>query len=117
MAGTVPDTILVIVEQWNEEGREICQKDLEGMNIAAVPTINKYVGQLIDDGLLRWEAEQTEHGTRKNLYVAKKSSSELLERRQVYQLGRIATALEKLAGDSSPRERRERGKYKQQRLR
>jgi len=118
MAASIPDQILAVVEQWNDEGREICQKDLESMKIAAVPTLNKYVNELIEDGLLRWEAEQTEHGTRKNLYVSTRSQSEYLKRREVYYLGRIAAALEKMVGDTSgiKGERRERGRYKQQRL-
>lgn len=118
MAASIRDQILLRVEEWNNEGKEICLQELSTMRIAAVPTLNKYINELIDDGLLRWEAEQTDHGTRKNLYVAHQNANDQLMRRLVYELSRVADNMAKLAGEE-PRgrgPRRSSGKYRQQRL-
>lgn len=126
MAMSTPDLILQIVGEWNEEGREICLKELadmriNGTTIAAIPTLNKYINELIEDGKLTYESEQTSHGTRKNLYVTggEHTHREQLVKRLIFEISRVADALEIMSeGEVKTRGKRETKKrYRQQRLR
>ena len=124
MSISTPDLILQIVGEWNEQGREICLKELaemkiNGSTIAAIPTLNKYINELIEDGKLTWESEQTAHGTRKNLYVADGSHRDQMVRRLIFEVSRVADALEIMSeGEIKTRgKRNQRTRFKQQRLR
>lgn len=126
MAMSTPDLILQIVGEWNEKGMAICQKELaemkiNGTTIAAIPTLNKYINELIEDGRLTYESEQTPHGTRKNLYVNKGAPvhREQLFKRLIFEISRVADALEIMSeGEIKTRGKREtKSRFRQQRLR
>jgi DNA-binding Lrp family transcriptional regulator len=119
MAASDKDRILLVIAQWNDEGREICQKDLADMNIVSVPTLNKYITEMIEDGIIRAEHEQTDHGTRKNLYIAEMPPRDAYMKRLLFELGRIADALEGMSDDpgrTGIRRKPTDGRWRQQRL-
>jgi len=124
MSISTPDLILQIVGEWNEKGMAICQKELaemriNGSTIAAIPTLNKYINELIEDGKLTWESEQTAHGTRKNLYVADGSHREQMVKRLIFEISRVADALEIMSeGEVKTRGKRvQKTRFRQQKLR
>lgn len=119
MSLSTREMILLIVREANDKGEPICLKDLDEMNLAATPTMCKYVNELIQDGLLKEEYEQTSHGTRKNLYANEEQDHDKqLLLRLIYEISRVGAALETMAGgEARPRIRRNgNGKYIQRKL-
>lgn len=96
--------ILKIVKACNAEGREICQKDIFGMNLAAPPTIAKRINDMLEDGDLLGTYVQTPHGTKRLLFVPEHySTADTIVMHHLlgitnYQLRRIADALEEANG-------------------
>lgn len=94
--------ILEIVREWNEGNREICFTDLVSMNIAAPPTIQKRVWELLSAGDLIGLSVQTPHGTKRLLFVPDQytTAEGLVTHRlmgmMAFNLRRIADSLERM---------------------
>jgi len=119
MAASIRDRILFAIEEANSQGRKICAKDIEALNITSVPTINSKIHDLIDDGLIIGVHEQTDHGTRFNLYSVKWKQEDQLRRREINAMERIAAALESMSSGTPVQRgpKRNNSTFKQQRLR
>lgn len=100
--------ILDAVRQRNEENREVCLTDLVAMSIAAPPTIQKRVTDLLTTGDLIGLSVQTPHGTKRLLFVPEQYTSaegivmQRLLGLMVYQMRRIADSLERSEGRKIP---------------
>lgn len=96
--------ILDTVRKYNEDSREICFTDLTTMRIAAPPTIQKRVRELLDMGELIGLSVQTPHGTKRLLFVPERytDAEGIMQQRlmgmMVYQLRRIADSMERREG-------------------
>jgi len=97
---SVSEAIVRAVREWNNEDKEICFTDIVRMNLAAPPTIQKKIQELLVSGDLLDIPTQTPHGTKKLLFVPEKYTSAegtLIIRQNgmmIYQLKRIADSLE-----------------------
>jgi len=107
---SVSEAIVDAVREWNCQDKEICFTDIVRMNIAAPPTIQKKIQELIVSGDLLDVPSQTPHGTKKLLFVPEKyaTAEGLLRIRQtgmmIFQLKRIADNLEMLTVERSSTE-------------
>ena len=97
---SVSQAIIDAVREWNNLDKEICFTDIARMDIAAPPTIQKKIQELITSGELYDVPSQTPHGMKKLLFVPEKYASAegiILIRQNgmmIYQLKRIADAME-----------------------
>lgn len=107
------DRIREIVKDCNEKNEEVCQNDLvkiicDKEGIAALPTLQKEVTDMVTSGDLYSVAVPARHGNKFLLFVAVPgmSPSETVMYRlhgmQNYNLSRIADALDRMAVSDSP---------------
>lgn len=103
----VSQRIVDVVRDANDSNTEICYKDFLHMKIAAPPTIQKKIRELLDTGELIGQEVQTPHGMKRLLFVPEKFTSAegtVIIRQKwmmIYQLKRIADSLEQ-ANSSRP---------------
>ena len=71
----VDHAILDAVRVANEEGRDITFTDLMRMRFAARGTVQSHINELLKDGRLLGEVVQTEHGTKRLLFLPEAESS------------------------------------------
>lgn len=101
--------IVELVRDANERSAEICYKDLITKGLAAPPTVQKKIRELLDSGELIGTEVQTPHGIKRLLFVPERFTSAhgtVLIRQNgmmIYQLKRIADSLEQ-ANATGPRE-------------
>lgn len=95
--------ILEEVRKCNARGQEVCQSDIFALNLAAPPTIQKRITEMLTDGDLKGLYVQTPHGTKRLLFVPEYySSAETTVLHNLlgmtnFQLRRCADALEAIA--------------------
>lgn len=104
----ISQKIVEIVKEWNRSDREICFTDLKEMGIAAPPTIQKKIVEMLGTEDLIGHYVQTPHGTKRILFVpeafATSAESTVIIRQNgmlIYELRRIADCLEMATTDRS----------------
>ncbi len=103
----VSQKIMDVVRDANDSNTEICYKDFLQMKIAAPPTIQKKIRELLDTGELIGLEVQTPHGMKRLLFVPERFTSAegtVIIRQNgmlIYHLKRIADSLEQ-ANSSRP---------------
>lgn len=95
--------ILDEIRKCNARGQEVCQSDIFALNLAAPPTVQKRITEMLNDGDLKGLYVQTPHGTKRLLFVPEYYASaettilHNLLGMSNFQLRRIADSLEAIA--------------------